>query len=64
VLADGADNPLRSLKIVYPPRETKPSFWTPLSIVGLPAWDLGWLGVYLISYLPAMFVFRRVLGVA
>ena len=63
VLANAPGDPIRSLKIVYPPPETKRTFWTPLSIVGLGDWDLGWLGVYLVSYLPAMFVFRRLLSV-
>jgi len=64
VLADAAGAPLRSLKVVYPPPDAKLTFWAPLSLVGLGDWDLGWLGVYLVSYLPAMFVFRRLLRVA
>ena len=64
VLADAPGEAIRSLKIVYPPPETRPTYWVPLSLIGLGGWDLGWLGVYLVTYLPAMFVFRRLLGVA
>ena len=53
VLADG-DSPLRSLKVkYYAPEGFKPHFWTPIK--SKPNWDPGWLWVYLVVYVPAMF---------
>ena len=42
----------------------KKVFWVPLAWAGLPHWELGWLWVYLLVYLPAMIAARWVLRVA
>jgi hypothetical protein len=56
------DGPVRSLKVVYPPPEKKPIFWAPLKWLG-KSWDAGWLGVYMVVYLPVMFTMKWLLGV-
>jgi len=33
-------------------------FWRPLAWAGVN-WDAGWLGLYMVSYLPAMFLAKR-----
>lgn len=50
-----------SLKLVYPKSEDKERehFFTPIG-----HWDWGWLGVYLLAYLPAMFGARAILKIA
>ena len=53
-----------SAKIVYTKPEKKRVFWTPLAWIGMGHWDLGWMMTYLVAYLPAVFVFRRVFKVA
>jgi hypothetical protein len=42
---------ITSLTVDYP-RE-KHAFFTPLTKMGI-GWDFGWLGVYLLAYLPTM----------
>ena len=57
------DGPLRSARIVYPPASEKRVFWAPVHYRGQPI-DLGWLGVYLLAYLPAVLLSRWILRVA
>ena len=57
-------SPVRSIRIVYPPPPQNPVFWAPLATLGWSNWDAGWLITYLLAYLPAMFLLRRVMGVA
>ena len=45
--------------MVYPAAQEKRIFWAPLAAVGLKDWDAGWLGVYLLCYLPVMVALRR-----
>ncbi len=54
---------VRSITVIHPRPLTQRKFWTPLVDFGGPAWDFGWLGVYLIAYLAVMFVGKRVFGV-
>lgn len=44
-----------SLKVEYPRALTQRVFWQPLKAISGPAWDFGWLGVYLLAYLGIMF---------
>ena len=70
----GPDSPIKELRVVYPPSRQKPVFWQPLAGIGvherllfarnLAAMDVGWLWVYVLVYLPALFVTRAVLKVA
>ncbi len=55
--------PLMSLRVVYPPPEEKPVFWKPIEPVVL-GWLPGWLWVYLLAYVPPMFLLRWLLGLA
>jgi hypothetical protein len=55
---------LRSLRLVYRGPAQKKVFWAPLAWAGLPHFELGWLWVYLLVYLPAMFAARWLLRVA
>jgi rifampicin phosphotransferase len=56
--------PVQLLKATYPRPLQKHKFWSPLPKIGGPAWDFGWLGVYLIAYLPVMMLGKRLLRVA
>ena len=47
---------LKSVTVNYPRSLHKGVFWAPLAKIGGPAWDFGWLGVYLLVYLPLMFI--------
>ncbi|MGA2544329.1 MAG: PEP/pyruvate-binding domain-containing protein [Verrucomicrobiota bacterium] len=70
----GSDAPVKELRAVYPPPRQKPVFWQPLAGLGahdqlpfakdLAMMDIGWLWLYLLTYLPALFVSRAVLKVA
>lgn len=40
---------IHSLRAVYPRPLRNNVFWSPLRSVGGPAWDFGWLGVYLLA---------------
>jgi rifampicin phosphotransferase len=54
---------LHSLSVQYPRPLNQRVFWNPLKAIGGPGWDFGWLGVYLLSYLVAMFTFKTVLRI-
>jgi len=54
---------IKSIKVNYPRPLSQNKFCTPLASIGGPSWDIGWLGVYLLSYLPLMFVFKALLKV-
>lgn len=54
---------LKSVTVNYPRALHKAVFWSPFSSIGGPQWDFGWLGVYLLVYLPLMFVAKFVLRV-
>ena len=56
--------PIQLLKVTYPRPLQQQRFWVPLPGIGGPAWDFGWLGVYLIAYLPVMALFKKLLRVA
>jgi pyruvate,water dikinase len=46
---------IQEVKVMYPLRpETQQIFWQPLKFMGWE-WDAGWLGVYILAYVPAMF---------
>jgi len=67
-------SPIRELRIVYPRPKQKPVFWQPFSWLDsgmsipwrtrLAAWDIGWLWLYLMVYLPALMIIRMVLRIA
>jgi len=54
---------LASVRIAYPPRERPAILWAPLAPFGRPDWDPGWLVIYLLAYLPAMFLCRWLLRI-
>jgi hypothetical protein len=56
--------PVLSLRAAYPRPLHQRFFWTPLPGIGGPAWDFGWLGVYLIAYMPIMALGKKLLRVA
>lgn len=58
------DGPVTSLTAVYPRALTKNYFWAPFEKSNGQPWDMGWLGVYLLAYLPAMIVTKGLLNVA
>jgi hypothetical protein len=70
----GHDSPIKELQVVYPPSRQKRVFWQPLAGLGarahvpfakdLATMDIGWLWLYALTYLPALFVSRAVLKVA
>jgi pyruvate,water dikinase len=54
-----ASGPIELLKVVYPRALVQNKFWAPLGDK-----DFGWLGVYLLAYLPIMLVAKKLLKVA
>ncbi|MDB5322771.1 MAG: hypothetical protein JWN40_4402 [Phycisphaerales bacterium] len=54
------NDPLTSLKLTYQPINPKP----PIFFAPIAHWDWGWLWVYLLAYLPAMYAFRFLLKIA
>jgi phosphohistidine swiveling domain-containing protein len=72
--AGGHDSPIKEVRIVYPPPAQKQVFWQPLAglarhdqlpLAGaLAVTDIGWLWLYILAYLPALFLSRAVLKVA
>lgn len=58
------EGPIVSLKAIYPRALTKNVFWAPFDDENGNPWDFGWLGVYLLAYLPAMIVTKKLLRVA
>ena len=59
----GMGDPLIRIEAVYPRPLQRRHFWVPLQAVGGPAWDFGWLGVYVLSYLLAMVIAKRLLRI-
>jgi hypothetical protein len=59
----GDSAPLVDLEAIYPRPLQKRQFWTPLAAVGGPSWDFGWLGVYILAYLAAMLIAKRLMGI-
>jgi hypothetical protein len=45
------------LKIVHPRSDQKQTFWKPVAYFG-NQWDAGWLWLYLITYIPLMFLLK------
>jgi pyruvate,water dikinase len=69
----GPDSPVKELRVVYPPAGKKQVFWQPLvGLAGhkvpfaetLAVMDVGWLLLYILAYLPALFLSKAVLKVA
>jgi len=58
-----AGSPVRELRAVYPTSSQKPVFWQPLAVLG-STMDVGWLWLYLITYLPVLFIVQAALKVA
>ncbi len=58
------DCPIISAKALYNEQRTRESltFWTPFKSFGI-AWDFGWLGIYLLIYIPLMFLLKFVFKV-
>jgi hypothetical protein len=56
-----------SLSASYAPPQRRPTFFRPFAFLGrttLSYWDAGWLGLYLLVYIPVMFTLKWLLGVA
>jgi hypothetical protein len=70
----GADSPFKELRVVYPNSSKKPVFWQPFAALAsyrdtalvhsLAAVAIGWLWLYLLTYLPLVFILRTLLKVA
>jgi rifampicin phosphotransferase len=68
------DSPVKELRVVYPNSSRKPVFWQPLAALGqygdssflqwLAAVNVGWLWLYVLTYLPALAILRAALQVA
>jgi hypothetical protein len=69
-----AGSPVRELHVVYPGSSKKPAFWQPFAGLGsddasgpvrwLAALNIGWLGIYLLTYLPVLFILQALMKVA
>ncbi len=57
----GRADAVEQVEVIAPSRHVQP-FWQPLMWLGIP-WDLGWLGLYLVVYLPSLAISRRALRV-
>ena len=55
---------LMSFKIIYPQSDVQKTFWLRPINFGFFHFEPGWMTVYLLAYLPAMFALRAVLRVA
>ena len=71
--AGGPDSPVKELRVVYPPAGQKQVFWQPLAgLTGhnvpfagkLATMNVGWLLLYILAYLPALFLSKAILKVA
>ena len=68
------NSPLTELRVIYPNASQKPVFWQPFARLAAPdnptfvhtlaAWDSGWLWLYVLTYLPLLFILRLLLKVA
>ncbi|HUR56921.1 MAG TPA: hypothetical protein VM029_04380, partial [Opitutaceae bacterium] len=66
--------PLKELRVIYPNASQKPVFWQPFARLATPenpafvhslaVWDIGWLWLYVLTYLPLLFILRTLLKVA
>jgi len=63
VQAVQGNGPLRTLSVTYKSPQAPPPFWQPGIRLGWH-WDAGWLWTYLIAYLPAMLLAKRLLRIA
>jgi len=65
-VAGPAGSPVKELRVVYPKAKYEPVFWRPLAPLSprLATIDLGWLWLYVLTYLPALVLARAVLKVA
>ena len=54
---------IKSITVNYPRPLQKATFWTPLTHFNGPRWDFGWLSIYLLAYLPLMFLSKAILRV-
>jgi phosphohistidine swiveling domain-containing protein len=69
-----ADSPIKELRVVYPGSLQRRAFWQPFATLGLESdstlvntlagLDIGWLWLYLMVYVPALVLVRRLLHVA
>lgn len=67
-------SPVKEIQVVYPKPKHKPVFWQPLAVLAgrsqanwassLAAIDIGWLWLYILVYVPALFLIRAILKVA
>ncbi len=72
--AGASGSPLKELRVVYPGAPQRPVFWQPFAGLNahtsvpfaarLADWDTGWLWLYVLAYLPLLFVGRALLRVA
>ena len=68
------DSPIKELRVVYPPSTQKPVFWQPLAALAardhvpfakaLSTLDVRWLWLYILVYVPVLFISRTILKVA
>lgn len=68
-----SDSPIRQLRVVYPRPKQAVEFWRPFAALAnsnspragkLASFDVGWLWLYLLVYVPVLFAGRKLLRVA
>jgi hypothetical protein len=74
ILTAKDNSPIRQIQVIYPKPKTEPLFWRPFAALAghdhipfagkLAVLDTGWLWLYILAYLPALFLFRVLLRVA
>jgi len=55
--------PVYQVEALYQRPSQQRCFLAPLKAIGGPAWDFGWLGVYILSYLPVMLIVKKLLKI-
>ncbi|MEM7791282.1 MAG: PEP/pyruvate-binding domain-containing protein [Verrucomicrobiota bacterium] len=55
--------PIQLLKAVYPRALQKQYFWAPFKRASGTPFDFGWLGVYILAYLPTMLITKKLLKI-
>jgi len=63
-IAGPAGSPIKRIEVVYPGAKMVPPFWQPFKSGALAGVHCGWVLLYILAYLPVLFILRYLLRVA